>query len=235
MNHNASLKDLHIGKIIKEIAQQKGVSSKQIAAVIRRYETNADKIFRLEDMDIEDIVRISYLLEYNLLAPLVKEYLPHFPVNDNIMNAESCLLKIDMRTRRVITDDVLYNCDFLKDIYIGKHIRAIAEEKGYTEEDVAKRLYCVHSTISNLYLYKSLKIKKLVKISNILQYNFIAELYLSKMVILSSWDKFDDCIIVLSPQQVRILNPNSNTLLMIFQRNDAKKQKRNRKETDKEP
>ena len=75
----------------------------------------------------------------------------------------------------------------------------------------------------------------LVKISNVLQYNFIAELYLSKMVILSSWDKFDDCIIVLSPQQVRILNPNSNTLLMIFQRNDAKKQKRNRKKTDKEP
>ncbi|MCL2246088.1 MAG: hypothetical protein FWC10_03130 [Lentimicrobiaceae bacterium] len=78
----------------------------------------ADKIFRLEDMDIEDIVHISYLLEYNILDYLVKKYLSHLPSNTNIIDTESCLLKIDMRTQRVINYNILYNCDFLKNILI---------------------------------------------------------------------------------------------------------------------
>ena len=223
MHYNASLKDLHIGKIIKEIAQQKNVSSKQIAEAICRYQQNADKIFRLEDMDIKDVVRISYLFEYNILVPLAEKYLSHLPVNAHITDTESCLLKIDMKNRRVITEDILYNCDFLKDIDIGQHIRKIAEQKGYTVQDMAKRLHCVHSMVSQLYAYKSLKIKKLIEISNLLHYNFIAELYLSQMVIISSWYKFDDCVIVLTPQQVRVFRSNCNTTLMIFQRNDDKK------------
>ena len=235
MNHNASLKDLHIGKIIKEIAQQKSFSSKQIAEVICRYQQNADKIFRLEDMDIGDIVRISYLLEYNILVPLAEKYLSHLPVNAHITDTESCLLKIDMKTRRVITKNVLYNCDFLKDIDIGQHIKEIAEKKGYTGKDVAKHLCCVHSTVSKLYVSKSLKIKKLIHISNILQYNFIAEVYLSQMCVFPFLDMFDDCIIALHPQQVRIFSPNNHTVLMNFQRNDEKKKKRDRRKSDLKP
>ena len=107
MINNASLKDLHIGEIIKEIAQQKDVSSKQIAEVICRYQQNANKIFRLEDMDIKDVVRISYLFEYNILAPLIDQYLAHLPVNAAITETESCLFKIDMKNRRIITEDIL--------------------------------------------------------------------------------------------------------------------------------
>jgi len=231
MKHDDFLRDLHIGEIIKEIAQQNGVSSKQIAEAICRYQQNADKIFRLEDMDIGDIVRISYLLEYNILIPIAEKYLSNLPVNAHIIDTESYLLKIDMRTQRVITDEVLYNCDFVKDINIGQHIREIATKRGYTAQDMAKHLYCVHSTVCHLYVNKSLKVKKLIQISNILHYNFIAELYLPQMAVFSSLDKYSDYVIALTSQQVRVLNTD-NTILMVFQRNDEKKQKYNRRKTD---
>jgi len=235
MNYNTSLKNLHIGTIIKEIAQQKGISSKQIAAVIRRYETNSDKIFKVTDMDIEDIVSISYLLEYNILEFLVKQYFVHFSSTEYITADESCLFKIDMRTQRITNYETFNNCDFLKEIYIGKHIREIAEKQGYSGQDMAKQLHCAQSVVSDLYKRKSLNVKTIITISNLLHYNFIAELYLSQMVIVSSWNKFDNCIITITQQQVRILNPNSNSPVMVFQRNDDKKQKCNRKKTESEP
>jgi transcriptional regulator with XRE-family HTH domain len=233
MKHKEFLKDLHIGKIIKEIAQQKGVSSKQIAAVIRRYETNADKIFRLEDMDIEDIVHISYLLEYNILDYLVKKYLSHLPANTNIIDTESCLLKIDMRTQRVINYNILYNCDFLKEIDIGQHIRKVAKHNSWSELDAAKRLNCSQGTISNLYKSKSLKLKPLILISNALQFNFIAELYLPQIMIIPSHHKFDNCMIILNNQQVTLVNPIDRNILMAFQRNDDKKHETHRRKTNK--
>jgi len=97
MKKNDSLKDLHIGKIIKEIALQKGISSKKIAAAIHRDQKNADKIFRVNDMDIDDIVCISYLLEYNILELIAKKYLSHLSFSCNFDGAKLCLLKIDMK------------------------------------------------------------------------------------------------------------------------------------------
>lgn len=222
MKHDDFLKDLHIGKIIKEIALQKGVSSKKVAAVIHHDKNNADKIFKMNDMNIEDVVRISYLLEYNILDFIAQKYLAHLPYASKPVNVESCLLKIDMRTQRVITYDSFNNCDFLKNIYIGQQIREIAQKSNLNEHDMAKRLQCSQGRVSMLYGSKSLKLKLLISISNALQYHFIVEVYLSQMVIPVSSDKFDGCIITLNPEQIQIINPKTNTALMIFQRNDTK-------------
>jgi transcriptional regulator with XRE-family HTH domain len=235
MNHNASLKNLHIGKIVKEIAQRKGISSKQIAAIIHYGHNNADKIFKMEDMNINDVVTISYLLKYNILDLIAQKYLSHLPLQNYVYDEESFLFKVDMRTQRITSYETFNNCDFLKNINLGEHVRKIAEEKGYTEQDMAKRLHCAQSTICHLYKRESLKIKTIITISNLLGYHFIAELYLFQMVILSSMDLFDDCMIAITSQQVRIFSPNSNNLLMIFQKNDTKKKKRNRRKSDNEP
>jgi len=46
---------------VKKIALQKNISPIKLTETINRYQKNADKIFKLEDMDIEDIIKISYL------------------------------------------------------------------------------------------------------------------------------------------------------------------------------
>ena len=223
MKHDNLFKDLHVGSIIKEIAQQKSISSKQIAVAVHYGQNNADKIFKMEDMNINDVVIISYLLKYNILDLIAQKYLLYLPIQNYFYDEESYLFQIDMRTQRIITSENFNNYDFLKNINIGEHIRKFAEKEGYTEQDMAKRLHCAQSTISDIYKRKSLNIKTILTISNLLSYHFIAELYLSQMVTHFSMDMFDDCIVAMTPQQVRIFDPNSNTVSIIFQRNDNKK------------
>ena len=223
MKKNDFYSDLHIGKIIKEIASQKGISSKQIATVIHRYQNNADKIFKLEDMDIEDIIHISYLLEYNLLDLVSKKYLSHISCKSNLVVEETCWLKIDMLTLRVTTYEVKNDYNFFKKIYIGQHIKEVAEQKHWSEQMLAMKLNCSQSAISHLYNNKSLKVKSIIHISNVLQYHFITEVYLSKMSICPSSNILDNCIITFSPNQVRISNFHDKTVLMVFDRNNDKK------------
>jgi transcriptional regulator with XRE-family HTH domain len=222
MKNNDLLKDLHIGSIIKEIARQKGISSKQITNTIYKYQKNADKIFRLNDMDTEDVVRISYLLRYNILECIVQQYISTLPTVNKLKVSEFYILKLDMSNLRITIDETFYNCDFLKNIYIGERIRKVVEMNGYSLLDMAKKLHCTKSTICYLYKCKSLKLKTLFYISNALQFNFIAEVYLSQMIIDSSFNQLDDYTITINSQQIRIMNSNDKNL-MVFQRNDDKK------------
>jgi len=102
-------------------------------------------------------------------------------------------------------------------------INHTAEQKGWSEKDIANKLQKSQSTISDLYRSKSTKIKSLIIISDIFNYHFIAEVYLSQMMIIFSTAKFDDCIISINPQRIHIFNPNDESFLMVFQRNDEKK------------
>jgi transcriptional regulator with XRE-family HTH domain len=223
MKNDDFLKDCHIGKIIKEIALQRGVSSKKLAEKICRYQQNADKIFKLDDMDIEDVIRISYLLEYNILDVLAQKYLSHLPCSNKNIGAETCLLKIDVENRRVTTYETINNYDFLKKIYIGQYIRDVAKKNDWSGQYLTKRLNCAHSAVSALYKRKSIRVKSLIRISYLLQYHFIGEVYLSQMIIVSSINKFDNYILTMNSQQICILDSNDETILMIFQRNDDKK------------
>jgi len=224
MKHNDFLKDLHIGKIIKEIALQKGISSKKIADAIRRDQHNADKIFKMNDMDIEDIIRISYLLKCNILDFIAKKYLSHITCTNYPVDTKSCLLKIDMRSHTVTVYDDFNHSDFFKNIHIGRHIWEVAKKKEWSGGDLANKLHCSRGLISILYRSRSLKVKTLIQISDALQYHFIAEIYLSQMIMGAFLDTLDNCIISFNPHQIRILNANDKSILMVFQQNDDKKQ-----------
>jgi transcriptional regulator with XRE-family HTH domain len=221
--NNDFLKDLHIGRIIKEIALQKGISSKKIADIINRDHHNADKIFKMNDMDTEDIIRISYLLKYNILELIAKNYLSHLTSTNHSTGSEFSLLKIDIGNQAITIYDEFNNSDFLKNIHIGQHIRMIAKKNELSGRDMANKLHCSQGMISHLYKSKSLKVKTLMQISNALQYHFIAEIYLSQIITASFWDMLDNCIITFNPHQIQILNANDKTIVMVFQRNDDKK------------
>ena len=195
------LKDLHIGKIIKEIAIQKGVSSKQIAEIIYHYQNNADKIFHLNDMNVEDVVRISYLLDYNILDFVAQKYLSHLP-NLDYINAPSRLMRFDLEKKEVIVYGSLSNCDFLKKTHIGQHIRDMAAKNKWNVREMARRLQYSPSMVIYIYKSKSLTIKKLIHISNALQFNFISKAYLSQMTVILSLKMIDGCTISLDSLQV---------------------------------
>ncbi|MCL2245566.1 MAG: hypothetical protein FWC10_00395 [Lentimicrobiaceae bacterium] len=181
MKNNDFLKNLHIGKMVCEIAHQKEVSSKKIAETILRYERNSHKIFQLHDMDVEDIVHISYLLEYNILEDISKNYLSQLPYKKNIWNHNAHIIEYDVEKNffQILNHD--NSCFFLKHVQLGEHIKSVAETNGWNEHGLAKKLNCSQSYISYLFHQKSLKIKHLIWISIALNHNFIAAQYLVHM------------------------------------------------------
>jgi len=82
MKYKKYLKSLNIGSLVKDIADIMQISSCKIVNVLNpvRYEGNENKIFKLNDIDTKDLVRISFLLNYNFLERLSNEYLPMLPV-----------------------------------------------------------------------------------------------------------------------------------------------------------
>jgi transcriptional regulator with XRE-family HTH domain len=215
MKENDFLKDLQIGEIIKEIAIQKNISSKQIADIIRCYQKNADKIFHLNDMNVEDIVKISYLFEYNILDFVSQKYLSHLPYLDYI-NAPSRIMKFNLEKKEVLIYGTLNNSDFLKKTHIGQHIKEMAENNKWNVREMARRLQCSSSLVIYIYKSKSLTLKKLIYISNALQFNFIAKAYLSQMTIILSLKMIEGCTLSLDSLQLHHKNQNDTTIIKNF-------------------
>jgi len=209
--------EFHIGKIIKRIVSQKHISSMNLTEAIHRYQKNADKIYKLEDMDVEDVIQISYVLKFNILEWLSNQYLPHLPTQRTDLEGEIYTLILDMQTKRFTVTGNTGNCDFLKDVNFGVHFRKLAKKNEWSSHYLETKLNCSQSTISDLFNSKRLKVKKLFRISDLLRYNLVEEVYLSKMCIVP-YLHFEECIITLTTQQVTITNPNDSAFSMSFRR-----------------
>ena len=66
----------------------------------------------------------------------------------------------------------------MKGIHIGKIIKAKFEEKEITKAEFARRINIHRSTVYLLFEQKSIDIELLLNISEVLEYNFIEEVYL---------------------------------------------------------
>jgi len=65
-----------------------------------------------------------------------------------------------------------------------------------------------------------MKVKRLLRISNALGHNLIAEVYLSRMCFSPDSELFDQCKIIINEHKVRIVNPKDQTFSMEFRRQD---------------
>jgi transcriptional regulator with XRE-family HTH domain len=220
------LDDFHIGKIIKEIALLKKISSRKITEAIYRYKNNAHKIYQLRDMDIEDVVRISYLLEYNILQVVSEKFLRHIPYDHKAdAKDEDGWLKIDLKSLCVTSNNSLNSLEFLKKIHIGQFIREVARKKDISGNSLSEQLKCTPSAISELFQSKSLKIKTLLQISEVMNINIIALIYISQMNFFISFNIFYNTVLFLNPQNIIVKKTDDATFEMNFLRNKEQKQK----------
>ena len=172
MINSEKLEKLHIGAMIKKVARKKEISSRDIAATLSSYRQNSDKIFRMDDMNIEDLIRISFLLKHNFLHFLVKEFIPH--LSFSVTDLEIGYISNDKSNR---------NCEFLNQILIGEKIRKVADKNNWNGQKVAEVLNCTPAMVCYLLKRKSVKVKKLLEVSDAFQYDFISNVYLSEMSI----------------------------------------------------
>ena len=214
MERDLLLEDLNIGNMIREIAIQKQVSARKIAEAINRYDGNSDKIFKLDDMYVEDVISISILLNYNFLKVISDKYLSHIPFTGEILKQENFSIILNMPS----------NCFHIKKcikqennkIHIGDYIKDVAKKKEIKEQYIADQIGRSQGLISHLYKQKTMKIKRLIKISTVLNHNLISEVYLSTMDISFSHHLFDGCKVELNTKYTEIEKQNEGLFTLIF-------------------
>ena len=218
MEKEIYLDDLHIGKIVEEIAGQQKVSAQQLVDAICHYHDNAGKIFKLKDMNTEDVVKISYVLKYNLLEMLSEKYIPHLSTSCKSQQQPYCIFELHTKSNQCKLNQYAGTYDFLKSdvIHIGKYIRSVAEKKGLTEEDLGKLLHLSQSNVSRLYHSKSIKVKRMIRFSNFLEHNLFSELYLTHITIAPSQNIFDHFIIKVSELRVDFMNPQNGIIFRTY-------------------
>ena len=224
MKNDESMYDFHIGDMIKHIAIYSGITPQQMADKTGRYqeEYNTNKIYQMEDMDVEDVVKLSFLLEYPILEELCQKYLSHLPINSNLSvhEEEEYAITFDFQTMQYTVQGNPGNSDFLKDTHLGQYIEELAKENRWSEQDVANLLQYTQGMVSDLYRRKSEKVKKLFSISEALHHHLVYDLYLSRMVIAPSLASFNHSVITISGRNIHVGNPNDKTFSILFQPQD---------------
>ncbi len=65
-----------------------------------------------------------------------------------------------------------------KDIYIGRIIQQKVDERGMSYAEFARQIHCARTSLYTIFNSKSIDIERLLLISDVLQYDFINEVYL---------------------------------------------------------
>ena len=65
-----------------------------------------------------------------------------------------------------------------KDIYIGKIIQQKVDERGISYAEFARKINCARTSLYHIFNSKNIDIERLLLIYEILQYDFIEEIYL---------------------------------------------------------
>ena len=80
----------HIGKLIRDVAVRKGIPATALAAALEppRYLGNESKMFKVADMMMADLVRLSAVLNFNIPALISAAFLDRIPfTGSDVMQA----------------------------------------------------------------------------------------------------------------------------------------------------
>lgn len=67
-----------------------------------------------------------------------------------------------------------------KDIYIGKIIQQKVDERGISYAEFARKIHCARTSLYHIFNSKNIDVERLLLISEVLEYDFINEIYLHK-------------------------------------------------------
>ena len=152
MKYNDLLKDLHIGKIIKEKLDEDGRKVEWLAKKISCKRDNIYKIFDRASTNTGLLLRISVALQTNLFAHLSAFYQSIVNQTDSIERKYCMMLK--------------------NEFHIGKLIKHKLEEDERKIEWFAPKIHCKRRNIYTIFDRSTIDIKLLFMISLALQMNF---------------------------------------------------------------
>lgn len=158
------VKNVNIGKKIREVLAEKGISQAQLGRMLKKTATYITRLLNKETMDTESLNTICLHLKYNLFADFSK--------SDMLDEEYQCI--IDIKDEN---DDIWTPGCILLHPHIGNKIIDILKQKKVTQAELGDYLGVSHQEVSRLLKHNSIDTGKLVLISNFLNYNFFGCYY----------------------------------------------------------
>ena len=158
------IEDLNIGKKIREIIAEKGISQAQLGRMLEKPPTYVTRLLNKETIDTETLCGICEHLKYNLFADFSKSELldPIYQLCINLKGED---------------DDIWAGGCVLRHPHIGNRIIDILKKNKVTQAELGDFLGVSHQEVSRLLKNDSIDTGKLVLISNFLKYDFFSCYY----------------------------------------------------------
>jgi len=103
----------------------------------------------------------------------------------------------------------------MKEIHIGEIIKKKVAERALSINALAKAINCDRTNIYKIYKRKSIDIELLIRISEVLKYDFISEIYQQKEKSHPP-NLFSNCLIEINENTVRITKCDDETVVATF-------------------
>ena len=161
-------------------------------------------------------------MEYNFLEEFSKLYLSHLPRIKSKIALDKYAITFNIKKKNYDLHGNTGKCDFLDNIHFGEYLKKLARQNGWDVQEIAHRLKCSQSTVSDLYGRKSIKVKIMAQISNVFQHNLIAELYLSQMILDTPFKLFAQCRLSVIGDTIILEKPGDKNFPMQFRPQDEK-------------
>ena len=159
------IESINIGKKIREIIAEKGISQAQLGRMLKKPATYITRLLNKETIDTENLIVICLHLKYNLFADFSK--------SEMLDEEYQCIIDI-----KNDNDDIWSPGCILLRPHIGNKIVDILKQKKVTQAELGDYLGVSHQEVSRLLKNNSIDTGKLVLISNFLKYNFFGCYYL---------------------------------------------------------
>jgi len=141
--------------------------------------------------------------------PQFKNTKPHYE--------DEVIIKTDGGQIAIILSKKSRTTDFLQFIHIGALLHREAKEQKMTEESLADILCCTQGAISEMFHHTDIDMYRLIRMSYILNYDFIRNIYLPYMCVNPTEMIANDCIadlqvMKITPKTISIVADN-NTMI----------------------
>jgi predicted transcriptional regulator len=164
------LNAINIGSVIEHQFRINSITLAEFADRLNCSRSTVYTIFKRDDIDMESLTKISEILDFDFIHACYLEN----KCNDPEMSVIDAMIKCIEENHNQAPDR---NEKYTHNVDIGSHIHQQFEINSMSVTEFSDRLNCDRSTVYSIFKCKTISIKQLIRISEILDFDFIHAFY----------------------------------------------------------
>jgi hypothetical protein len=203
------LDTVNIGSDIRTEMERQHLTARMFADKSNTPQWILTEALAQKDIKVNLLIDFSYTLEIDLFH----NYLQYMPLFDNhTVSEDEMFISIQNGQATIIPSKRCRTADFTQLIHIGNLLKDETERQNISRKHLSKILCCEISAIRRMFLNPNIGMERLVKMSYILNYDFIRRVYMPYMAVNKSEpianDYISDALITINPKTVSIAKEN---------------------------